>query len=212
MAYLEPHCLAFHGWCQALWIVIAQHLNLPSLLSLVCIKPEVSSFCLFIPFMGFSRQQYWSGLPFPSPVHHVLSELSIHALPAWLIISLLDNAVVHVISLISFLWLCFSFCLLSYSYTVEVTNRFKGLDLIECLKNYGQRFMTLYTRKWSRPSPRKRNVKRQNGCLTRPYKWLRKEEKQKVKEKRKDIPIWMQSSKEQQGEIRKPSSVINAKK
>ena len=29
-------------------------------------------------------------------------------------------------------------------YTVEVTNRFKGLDLIECLKNYGQRFMTLY--------------------------------------------------------------------
>ena len=26
----------------------------------------------------------------------------------------------------------------------EVTNRFKGLDLIECLKNYGQRFMTLY--------------------------------------------------------------------
>ena len=31
------------------------------------------------------------------------------------------------------------------------------------------------------------------------------------KEKRKDIPNWMQSSKEQQGEIRKPSSVINAK-
>ena len=33
-----------------------------------------------------------------------------------------------------------------YDYTVEVTNRFKGLDLIECLKNYGQRFMTLYRR------------------------------------------------------------------
>ena len=30
-----------------------------------------------------------------------------------------------------------------YNYTVEVTNRFKGLDLIECLKNYGQRFVTL---------------------------------------------------------------------
>ena len=29
-----------------------------------------------------------------------------------------------------------------YDYTVEVTNRFKGLDLIECLKNYGRRFMT----------------------------------------------------------------------
>jgi len=27
-----------------------------------------------------------------------------------------------------------------YDYTVEVTNRFKGLDLVECLKNYGQRW------------------------------------------------------------------------
>ena len=33
-----------------------------------------------------------------------------------------------------------------YDYTVEVTNRFKGLDLIECLKNYGQRLVTLYRR------------------------------------------------------------------
>ena len=31
-----------------------------------------------------------------------------------------------------------------YNYTVEVTNGFKRLDLIECLKNYGQRFLTLY--------------------------------------------------------------------
>ena len=33
-----------------------------------------------------------------------------------------------------------------YNYAVEVTNRFKRLDVIECLKNYGQRFMTLYRR------------------------------------------------------------------
>ena len=33
-----------------------------------------------------------------------------------------------------------------YNYTVEVTNRFKRLDLIEFLMNYGQRFMTLYRR------------------------------------------------------------------
>ena len=33
-----------------------------------------------------------------------------------------------------------------YNYTVEVTNRFKGLDLIEYLKNYGRRFITLYRR------------------------------------------------------------------
>ena len=57
-----------------------------------------------------------------------------------------------------------------YSYTVEVTNRFKGLDLIEYLNNYGRRFMTLYRRQGSRPSPRKRNTKNQNGCLRRPYK------------------------------------------
>ena len=31
-----------------------------------------------------------------------------------------------------------------YDYTVEVRNRFKGLDLIECLKNYGRKFLKLY--------------------------------------------------------------------
>ena len=40
-----------------------------------------------------------------------------------------------------------------YDYTVEVRNRFKGLDLIECLMNYGQRFLTLYRKQGSRPSP-----------------------------------------------------------
>ena len=33
-----------------------------------------------------------------------------------------------------------------YDYTVEEANRLKGLDLIGCMKNYGQRFMTLYRR------------------------------------------------------------------
>ena len=33
-----------------------------------------------------------------------------------------------------------------YDYTMEVTNRFKGLDLIECMKNCGWRFITLYRR------------------------------------------------------------------
>jgi len=37
--------------------------------------------------------------------------------------------------------------------------------------------------------PKKRNAERQNGCLRRFYKYLRKEEKLKVKERRKDIPI-----------------------
>ena len=82
-----------------------------------------------------------------------------------------------------------------YDDTVKVTNRFKGLDLIECLKNYGWRFVTLYRRQWSRPSPKKRNAKRQNGCLRRPNKAVKRRES-KDKGERKDIPIWMQSSKD----------------
>ena len=38
---------------------------------------------LFILFMGSSRQEYWSGLPFPSPVDHILSELSTMTYPSW---------------------------------------------------------------------------------------------------------------------------------
>ena len=46
-----------------------------------------------------------------------------------------------------------------YNYTVEVGNIFKGLDLIECLKNYGWKFVTLYRGQRSRPFPRKRSAK-----------------------------------------------------
>ena len=44
---------------------------------------SVIPFCLFILFMGFSRQEYWSGLPFPSPVDHILSELSTMTCLSW---------------------------------------------------------------------------------------------------------------------------------
>ena len=54
-----------------------------------------------------------------------------------------------------------------YDYTVEVRNRFKGLDLTECLKNYGMRFVTLYRRQGSRQFPWKRNAKK--------AKWLSEE-------------------------------------
>ena len=39
-----------------------------------------------------------------------------------------------------------------YDYTVEVRNRFKCLDLIEYLMNYGMWFVTLYRRQGSRSS------------------------------------------------------------
>ena len=44
---------------------------------------SILSFCLFILFMGFSRKDYWSGLPFPSPVDHILSDLSTMSCPSW---------------------------------------------------------------------------------------------------------------------------------
>ena len=49
---------------------------------------------------------------------------------------------------------------ITYGYIVEVRNRLKGPVVIECLRNYGQRFVTLYRRQESRPSPCKRNAKR----------------------------------------------------
>ena len=59
----------------------------------------ILSFCLFILFMGFSRQEYWQGLPFPSPVDYILSDLSTMTIhlgwphTAWLSFIELDKAV-----------------------------------------------------------------------------------------------------------------------
>ena len=46
-----------------------------------------------------------------------------------------------------------------YEYTVEVRNRLMDLDLIECLMNYGMRFVTLYRRQGSRTSQWKKMQK-----------------------------------------------------
>ena len=43
----------------------------------------ILSYCLFLLFMGFSRQEYWSGLPFPAPVDHILSHLSTMTRLSW---------------------------------------------------------------------------------------------------------------------------------
>ena len=55
--------------------------------------------------------------------------------------------------------------------------------------NYGWRFMTLYRRQGSRPSPRKRNAKKANWLSEEALQIAVKKEKQKEKGKRKDIPI-----------------------
>ena len=67
--------------------------------------------------MGFIRQEYWSDLPFPSPVDHILSDLSTMtrpywvALRAWLSFMDLDKAVV----LVWLDWLVFCECGFSVS-------------------------------------------------------------------------------------------------
>ena len=55
--------------------------------------------------------------------------------------------------------------------------------------NYGMRFLTLYRRQGSRPSPWKRNAKKQNGCLRRPYNSHEKKrsKKQRKKERYKHL-------------------------
>ena len=58
-----------------------------------------------------------------------------------------------------------------HDYTVEVTNRFKGLDLIDRVPDeLWTEVCDIVRRQGSRPSPRKSNAKRPNGCLRRPYK------------------------------------------
>ena len=70
-------------------------------------------------------------------------------------------------------------------YTVEVRNRFKGLDLIEYLMNYGWRFMTIIVQQTGI-----KNIAKKKKC--KKAKWLSEEAlqvvKQKAKEKGKDIP------------------------
>ena len=71
-----------------------------------------------------------------------------------------------------------------------MTNRFKGLDLIECLKNYGQRFVTLYRRAVTKTIPKKKKCKKAK-CLSEEALQIA-EERREAKgkgEMQKDISI-----------------------
>ena len=61
---------------------------------------------------------------------------------------------------------------------MEVRNRFKGLDLIECLMNYGRRFVTLYRSQGSPIPMGKKNAKK--------AKWL-SEEALQIAVKRREV-------------------------
>ena len=58
-----------------------------------------------------------------------------------------------------------------HDYKVEVTNRFKGLDLIDRVpEELWTEVHDIVQEAVIKTIPRKRNAKRHNGCLRRPYK------------------------------------------
>ena len=113
---IEPVPPTMDVWSLNYWITREVSLFLLPLF----LKKKKNYFCLFILFMGFSRQEYWSGFPFLFSVDHILSELSTMTCLSWVALHgmahsfiELAKAVVHVIRLVSFLWLWFSVCLSS---------------------------------------------------------------------------------------------------
>ena len=75
---------------------------------------------------------------------------------------------------------------MAYDYTVEVRNKFKGLDLIDRVPN--ELWMEVHDTVQEtgiKTIPKVKKCKR----ARRPYKYLRKEERQEAKEKRKDMPL-----------------------
>ena len=101
-----------------------------------------------------------------------------------------------------------------YSYTVEVTNRFRGsnLDRQSALRTMdrGSRHCTGST---DQDHPQEKEIQKGKMVVFRGLtnSWEKKRSKRQ-RRKGKMLPVWMQSSSEKQGEIRKPSSINNAKK
>ena len=80
-----------------------------------------------------------------------------------------------------------------YDYTVEVANRFKGLDLIECLKNMDGGSWH-YTGGGNEDHPQEKDMQKSKTVVWRGLRnsW---EKKQKAKDKRKDISLAMRNKK-----------------
>ena len=101
-----------------------------------------------------------------------------------------------------------------YDYTVEVRHRFKGLDVIDRVpEELWMEVRDIIQETGTKTIPKKKKCKTAKWLTEEDLQIAVKRQEAKSKgEKEKYIHIWMQSSKEQQGEIRKPSSASNAKK
>ena len=130
LLFIAPHftCITSHIHSWALFLICFHLFILSGVISPFFSNSILSTywpgefnfsviyFCLFIQFMGFSRQEYWSSLPIPSPVGHTLAELSTMICLCWTALHSmahsfieLDKAVVHAISWISFCHCVFHF-------------------------------------------------------------------------------------------------------
>ena len=100
-----------------------------------------------------------------------------------------------------------------YNYTVEVTNRLKGLDLVDRgPKELWMEVCDIVRETGSKTSSKKKKCKKAKWLSEDALQISVKRRKAKSKGEKERYTHLMQSSKEYQGEIRKPSSVINAKK
>ena len=96
---------------------------------------------------------------------------------------------------------------------MEVRNRFKGLDLIERVSDeLWNEVRDIVQETGIKIIPTEKKCKKAKWLSGEALQIAVKRREVKAKEKRKDISIWMQSCREQQEEVRKPSSAINAKK
>ena len=94
-----------------------------------------------------------------------------------------------------------------------MTNILKGLDLIDSVpEEWWMEVCDIVQEAEIKTIPEKKKCNKAKWLSEEVLQIADERRKWKAKEKRKDIPIRMQSFKEQQGEIRKPSSVINAEK
>ena len=98
--------------------------------------------------------------------------------------------------------------MLTYDYTVEVTNKFKELYLVDSVpEELWMEAHNIVQEVVTKTIPKKKKCKKAKWLSEGALQKSREKEKWQANEKEKDIPIWMQRmhSREWQGEIRKPS-------
>ena len=99
--YAEPECNYWVG--QKLLRIFPYHLMEKSEPTFqpteyICCCCLVAKLCLTLCkllFMGFLEQEYWSGLPFPSPADHILSEIFTMTHTSWVALHLTVHSVIE---------------------------------------------------------------------------------------------------------------------